>query len=116
MIVLTDAYARCARTLPDSELERLARRLPSLADQAARLHFGDRYSTLRVDVAARVELGSTRTWIVVTVLTQALISYGGIRQSVDYLINDGKQVGRLMRQAVSHLPALKLGAAKSTGW
>jgi hypothetical protein len=100
MIVIAEPYARYSNTLPASELERAAANLLNFADEITRSHFADRYQQFEVTVAARVEIGSTRTWITIAALVHALIFYGDIRQSVDYLIKDGQHLGRLILAGV----------------
>src|SRR5262245_17848426 len=100
MIVIAEPYARYSNTLPASELDRAVANLLNFADEITRSHFADRDQRFEVTVAARVEIGSTRTWITIAALVHALIFYGDIRQSVDYLIKDGQHLGRLILAGV----------------
>jgi hypothetical protein len=100
MIVIAEPYAQYRSTIAADDLEHAAANLLQFADQISRSHFADRYGQLDVTVVARVEVGSTRVWITIATLANALISYGGIRQSVDYLIKDGQYLGQLILAGV----------------
>jgi hypothetical protein len=96
MIVIGEPYARYTETLPDSELESAAGRLLQLADGACRDYFAQRYEQLGITVVARVEIGSTRIWTTIKAVTTALMLYGSLRQSADYLAKDGDWLSRLI--------------------
>jgi hypothetical protein len=96
MIVIAEPYARYTETLPDSELESAAARLLQLADGACRDYFAERYEQLGITAVARVEIGSTKTWTTIKAVTTALVLYGSLRQSADYLAKDGDWLSRII--------------------
>jgi hypothetical protein len=102
MILIAEPYARYTRTLEPSEVEAAAARLLEAAERAAQRHFGDRYERLRITVVARIEGGSTRTWVTIGALLTALNSYGNLRQSIDYLVKDAQSVGQAILSETSH--------------
>jgi hypothetical protein len=102
VIVIAQPYARFTVTLPGSELERSAANLLQVADQACKDYFAQRYEQLEITVATRVEIGSTRTWTTIKGMIAALLLYGGVRQSVDYLVKDGDTVGQLILPRVAN--------------
>lgn len=59
------------------------------------------FSGLDTEVEAHAEDGSKKVWLSVTGLAAALIFYGDIRQSVDYLVRDGRRVGDFFIHALS---------------
>jgi hypothetical protein len=93
VIVIAQPYARYSRTLTPAALESAASRLVESADRTTRRHFGDRYGHFGITVVAKVEAGSTRTWVTIGSLVSLLNFYGNIRQSVDYLVKDARDLG-----------------------
>jgi hypothetical protein len=102
MIVIAEPYARYTRTLEPSDIESAATRLLQAAERATREHFGDRYERLGITIAARVEAGSTRTWVTIGAVLAALNSYGNLRQSIDYLVKDARSVGQVILSESPH--------------
>ena len=112
MIVIAEPYARYTETLPDSELESAAGRLLQLADGACRDYFAQRYEQLGITVVARVEIGSTRIWTTIKAVTTALMLYGSLRQSADYLAKDGDWLSRLILPNVASTIGLQSNRPK----
>lgn len=101
MIVIAEPYARYPDTLPESELRPAATRLLQVAEEACRQYFAQRYEQLGITIATRVEIGSTRTWTTIKAVTAALLLYGSLRQTVDYLVKDGDSLSRLILPKVA---------------
>jgi hypothetical protein len=99
MIVIAEPYAHYASTLPAGDIDRAAAALLQSSDEIARTYFTERYQQFEVAVLARVEIGSTRTWVTIATIVNALIFYGNVRQSVDYLVKDGQSLGRMILNA-----------------
>jgi hypothetical protein len=102
MIVIAEPYARYTRTIPPSDIESAASRLLQAAERTTRQHFDDRYERLGITVVARVEAGSTRTWVTIGALVTALNAYGSFRQSIDYLVKDARSVGQMILSESPH--------------
>jgi len=83
-------------------MESAAARLLQAGESAARRHFGDRFERLGITVVAKVEGGSTRTWVTIGSLVTALTFYGNMRQSLDYLVKDAWSVGNLILSESPH--------------
>lgn len=72
-----------------------AQRVLVLAEESARTYYGRRYPDARIEVAVRLEQGSTRTWVKVTgaaaLLIHAVAQYGSVRQGAEYLVKDARE-------------------------
>ena len=101
MIIIAEPYARYQETLAESELELASTRLLEVAEDLCRLHFAARYEELGITIEARVEVGSTRTWVTISALVGALLFYGNLRQSIDYLAKDADMLSRLIQPKVA---------------
>lgn len=102
MIAIAEPYARYARTLGAGDLEPAAGRYLEFAERIAREYFSDRYERFGITVVAKVEIGSTRTWVTVWSLVNILTFYGNIRQSVDYLVKDAQHLGGAILSEAPH--------------
>jgi hypothetical protein len=112
MIVIAEPYARYQETLAESELELASTRLLEVAEDLCRLHFAARYKAFGITIEARVEVGSTRTWVTISALVGALLFYGNLRQSIDYLIKDADMVSRLIQPKVASTIGLQSSSPK----
>lgn len=96
MIVIAEPYARFKETLEESELETAATYLLNVGEEVCRQYFEQRYDQLGITIETSVEVGSTKTRVIVKGFLAALIFYGGVRTGVDYLIKDSETVNRLI--------------------
>lgn len=102
MFTIAEPYARFEETAADATFERAAGGLQEFAERVLRERFGGDYGRLRIAVVVRIESGSTRVWVAVGSVVGILTLYGDIRQSVDYLVHDAKQVGAVL---LPHIPS-----------
>ena len=110
MLVIAEPYFRFLQTLGPSRLELGATELLQDVEPLIVSQYLGSFERIPVRVSVRVERGSTKAWITVTGAAGALIFYGDIRQSIDYLIGDAKRVADLVRPFVA--PNLGLGGAQ----
>jgi hypothetical protein len=103
VIVIAEPYARFSRTIDSTLLEPTANKLLVFAEQEIASYYDAAHRRFSVRVFVRIERGSTRTWITVSAVAGALIFYGDIRQSIDYLISDAKRVSDLVLPAVQQV-------------
>lgn len=66
MIVIAEPYARFRTTLDVVRLEPAASHLLEIAERDVGAYYRRRRENLQVRVAIRIEIGSTRAWIVVS--------------------------------------------------
>ena len=113
LIVLAAPYARFPDTLPETQLQPAASWLLQLAEEVCRQYFEPRYEQLGIQISAKVSIGSTRARTTIKAVTTALLLYGGLRQTVDYLIKDGDALSRLVliRLTPRHTTACRSSAA-----
>jgi hypothetical protein len=102
MIVIAEFYARYRSTVTRSELTVAGENLLKFAENAAREYYTERYDQLGIAITMRVEIGSTRVWIIVKALGKAFLLYAAIRQGTDYLIQDSQNLARLV---IPRIPA-----------
>lgn len=107
MLVVAEPYFRFSQSLGPSKLENAAAHLIETIAPIVRAEYALSLKGVPVSVAVRVERGSTKVWVTVTSVAGALIFYGDIRQSVDYLIADAKKVATIVQPLIS--PSIKLG-------
>ena len=107
MLVIAEPYFRFSQSLGPTRLEGAAADLLDRVQPLVTAAYADTLRGLPLRVSVRVERGSTKVWVTITALAGALISYGGIRQSIDYLIADAKLVKALVEPIVA--PSLSLG-------
>ena len=110
MLVIAEPYFRFLQTLGPTRLESGAAELLQDVEPLIVAQYLGSFERLPIRVSVRVERGSTKAWITVTGLAGALIFYGDIRQSIDYLVGDAKRVADLVRPFVA--PNLGLGRAE----
>lgn len=101
MIVIAEPYARFKETLEESELETAATYLLKVGEEVCRQYFEQRYDQLGITIETSVEVGSTKTWVIVKGFLAVLIFYGGVRTGIDYLIKDSETVNRLILPMVA---------------
>lgn len=101
MIVIAEPYARFKETLEESELEAAATYLLKVGEEVCRQYFEQRYDQLGITIETSVEVGSTKTRVIVKGFLAALIFYGGVRAGIDYLIKDSETVSRLILPKVA---------------
>lgn len=107
MIVIAQPYAYFRESVSESSLELAAQKLLQLGELKAKEFYLGRLPEGVISVEADIELGSTKTWIAVSTLATVLITYGDIRQSIDYLIKDAKFVGDLILPNINSALGLK---------
>lgn len=88
MILLAEPYIRFSRNLDPSLFPAISERLLQETEGIASATYGD----LTTRVFIRLEQGSTRVWVSITSVVGALVFYGDIRQSIDYLVKDARAV------------------------
>jgi hypothetical protein len=110
MVVIAEPYFRFTKTLGPTRLETGAAELLDRVQPIIDGVYADALKGIPLRVSIRVERGSTKAWITITTLTGALIFYGDIRQSIDYLISDAKRVANWVAPVVG--PSLELGSAE----
>lgn len=96
MIIVAEPYAKFSATLGPSRLEPAARALLERVEPEVAAYYTQHLHGLPIRVFVRVERGSTRTWVSVGSVAAALVFYGDIRQSLDYLIRDAKAVAGIV--------------------
>ena len=101
MIVIAEFYARYRSTLPEEELDRAAQNLLIFVETVTHDYYSERYSELGITPSVRVEIGSTKSRIVIGSLVIVLTQYGSIREGVDYLIKDSRALAPLIVPGIS---------------
>ena len=91
LIIIANPYFRFRDTVSVGQIERTTPGLFAELERDIVGHYRER-TGLAVDIELRVEQGSTKVWVTVITLANAIIFYGSLRQSVDYLIQDAKWV------------------------
>jgi hypothetical protein len=110
MIVIAEFCARYRSTLPDEELDRAAENLLRFVETVAHDYYAERYNELGVTPSVRVEIGSTRSWVVIGSLVTVLTHYGSVKESIDYLIKDSHALARLIAAEISRSLGLRAEA------
>jgi hypothetical protein len=110
MIVIAEFYARYRSTLPEGELDRVAENLLRFVETVAHDYYAERYNELGVTHSVRVEIGSTKSWVVIGSLVTVLTQYGSIREGIDYLIKDSHTLARLIVPGISRSLGLRAEA------
>jgi len=76
-------------------------RILQFAENVAREHYAQRYDDLGITISVKLEIGSTRIWITLKAVGKVLIAYGAIRQGVDHLAADSKQLAEKLIPGIS---------------
>lgn len=106
MLVVAEPYFRFAEAVGPTKLERAATELLQVVVPVVRETYATTFNGFPFSAAVRVERGSTKVWVTVSGVAGALVFYGSIRQSIDYLVADAKRVSALVQPIVA--PAISL--------
>ncbi len=103
MIKIGELYARYASTVEEAELHQLAEQVFVFVEGVAQDYDGDRYTRFGIRIRVELEVGSTRLRIGIFAASALsfFISYGSIRQSIDYARKD---IDVLARAVFPYLP------------
>jgi hypothetical protein len=114
MIVIAEQYARFKQTLLHQPLESAASSLLEFAESELIPYYRRHERELYVSVYTRIEAGSTKLWVTVVASVQALIFYGNIRQSVDYLVKDAKYIAQVVLPEAPKVVGLESALPETT--
>lgn len=107
MLVIAEPYLRYSQSLGPTKLQEAGTQLLERLEPLVRAAYVDDWRVLPVHVTVRIERGSTKVWVTVTSIASALIWYGSIRQSIDYMIKDAKHVSKVVAQEVPNVTPLR---------
>src|SRR5439155_23338005 len=84
-----------------TELNVGAQNLVIFEERTAHDYYSERYDQFGITISVRVEIGSSRVWITIKAIGKALIIYAGVRQGIDYLVQDPPKLARLIIPGIS---------------
>ena len=106
MLTIAEPYLRYSESLGPTKLQEAGTLLLERLEPLVRAAYVDDGRALPVSLTVRIERGSTKVWVTVTSLVSALVFYGSIRQSIDYMIKDAKNLSALVAREVPNVTPL----------
>ena len=102
MIEIAQPQLTFRTTIHEEELENSALVLFEKTEPLVASFYRRNFPNTPIQIQCSIEIGSTKIVITVATAVNILVSYGSIRQSVDYLIKDAQAVTQLLTPVLSN--------------
>lgn len=107
MLVIAEPYFRYGQSVGPTRLQDAGARLLEFVEPRIYEEYASSGLEVPLRITVRVERGSTKVWVTVSAAAGALIWYGSIRQSIDYLIADARRLVALVENEVPSATGLR---------